>query len=164
MLHVFFLCASKCPIAVASSVGGNLVKLVSLSPVNGGKNPFCSAFRRVDIAGENSAACANVTRSAGVLVCLLMTGAAWYGVHRGFRLSWIASSGNIQRPWWFRGHCMLVPSGFVIVQCVAVKVTSHPLLHRGATASKEFCKCGKICAVRASIGIPVMGNSAVCVE
>ena len=77
VLCVFFLWASMCPMAVASSEGGNLVKLVSFSPVNGGRKPFCNAIRRVDMAGENSAAWANVTRSAGVLECLLITGAAW---------------------------------------------------------------------------------------
>ena len=74
--RVFLLCASRCPMAVASNDGGYLLMVASDRPRNGGRNPLRSAVLRVDRAGEKSAAWAIATRSAGVLECLLMAGAA----------------------------------------------------------------------------------------
>ena len=73
---VFFLCASRCPITVASNDGGYLSRVASDRPGNGGRNPLGSAVLRVRRAGEKSAASANATRSAGVSECLLIASAA----------------------------------------------------------------------------------------
>ena len=58
--------------AVASRDGGNLVKVASLRPANSGRKPFFKEFLSVDMAGEKSAACANSTRLAGVLVAMAL--------------------------------------------------------------------------------------------
>ena len=62
--------------AVASWLGGYLCKVVSVRPVNGGRKHFFRAIVNVEMVGENSAVWANVTKSAGVLVCRLIAGAA----------------------------------------------------------------------------------------
>jgi hypothetical protein len=54
------------PIVVASAGGGYFARLAAVNPGKGGRNPFASACRTVDIAGENRAAWKNATRSAGV--------------------------------------------------------------------------------------------------
>ena len=67
MLRVFLCCASRWPMAVASRDGAYFRKVVSVRPVNGGRNPLCNAVWRVVIAGENSTVCANATKLLGVL-------------------------------------------------------------------------------------------------
>ena len=62
--------------AVVSNDGGNWDSVASDSPGNGGRNPLCSAMWRVEIVRGNKAAWANATKSAGVLGCLLIAGAA----------------------------------------------------------------------------------------
>ena len=142
VLLVFRLCASRWPMAVASSDGAYLFSVVSLRPVNGGRNPFWSALLRVEMAGENSAAWANATRSAGVFALRLIAGAAiWLHSVGGscvalagrlFRLV----GGTTHRPFVFLGQFSLLPVGRVMVQLVLVKVTSQPWSHRGATAKR----------------------------
>ena len=80
VLLVLRHCASICPMAMASNDGGNLVSVASLSPENGGRKPLRNAVRSVEMAGENRAAWANATRSAGVLECQFITGAAKWSV------------------------------------------------------------------------------------
>ena len=132
VVRVFFLCASRCPMAVASNAGGYLFMVASERPGNGGRNPLQSAVLRVDIAGEKSAAWANATKSAGVLDCLLITGAARLSVPLvvgwGPVLWWVfaVDCGHVHRPAWLRGHWSCAPSGPVMVQCWLVKVTVHP--------------------------------------
>ena len=53
--------------AVASREGAYFCRVALVSPVNGGRKPLCNAFLRVDMDGENKAACANAMRLAGVL-------------------------------------------------------------------------------------------------
>ena len=125
----------------------------------------------MDVEGENRAVWAKATRSAGVFVCLLMAGAArcgavyvWDGKVVCAASSDNNSPGRFHSPWVFLGHWIVVPAGVRIVQVVLVNVTSHPLSHKGATASNEFCSVGKMWACRAVAGMPVMGRSAVCVE
>ena len=157
--------------AVASSEGGNRFIEVSVRPMNGGRKPLANAFLRVDIAGENRAACANSTRSACVLVCRLIAG---YAVASAARFAVVfcscvlvgvrRDSGNVHRPWLFLGHVRLVPLGMWMVQRCWSNVTWHPLSHSGATANRELCSSGKIWVVLACLGSPVIGSSAVWVE
>jgi hypothetical protein len=53
---MFFLQLSKCPIVVASSGGGCFLRVASVRPAKGGRNPFFMAFSNVLIAGEYMAA------------------------------------------------------------------------------------------------------------
>ena len=108
--------------AEASMDGGYLCRDVSVSPMNGGRNPFAKARFRVEMAGENRVACAKATKSAGVLVWWLMTGAA-VAVYAGrvvvplvSPLGWSNVSGNNQRPCVLRGHVIAFPSGSCMVQ------------------------------------------------
>jgi hypothetical protein len=46
----------NCPIAVVSPGGGYRLRLASVSPANGGRNPHIIACGEVDVVGENKAA------------------------------------------------------------------------------------------------------------
>ena len=119
VLRVFFRWASRWPIAVVSMDGAYFCRVVSVRPVNGGRNPLCKAVWSVVSAGENSAAWANATKSAGVLEGWLITGAA---NSRSFcasglllvsalpRLLAVIAGGNIHNPSLLRGHCSWFPS------------------------------------------------------
>ena len=167
VLRAFLQCASRCPMAVASREGGNQFSVASVRPANG-KNPFCSACFKVDMAGENNAAWANATRSAGVLVWRLIAGAAlrW----RLVAACWVqlvscrTCGGSVHNPLLCHGHVMLLPSGVVMMHWCLSKVTWHPWSHNGATMCKELWRSGNMCAVFASCGTPLIGISAMCVE
>lgn len=70
-----------CPICVASANGGYFLGVFTDRPGKGGKKPFLRAVSRVEMAGENNAACAKATRSAGVallfMAAVAMAGDAW---------------------------------------------------------------------------------------
>ena len=118
--------------AVASSDGGNLLSVASVNPVNGGRKPLCNAVFNVDNAGEKSAACVNATSSAGVLVCLLIAGAAWCVVSEAV-VCWVppsavvfnVSGGKVHKPCALHGHVMLLPFGCLMVHCCLSNVTVH---------------------------------------
>ena len=76
VLFVFLHWVSRWLMAVASWLGGYLCKVVAVRPVNGGRKPFFRAVVNIEMVGENSAVWANVTKSAGVLVCRLIAEAA----------------------------------------------------------------------------------------
>ena len=139
--------------------------------MNGGKKPMANACLRVDRAGENNAAWAKATRSAGVFVCWLMAGAAVaaiascaVGSCASVWLVWWNVSGKVHSPCVLRGHVSLLPLGILMVQQCCSNVTVHPLSHKGATASRELWSCGKMCVSLAFFGRPWIGTSAVWVE
>ena len=163
VLRVFLRWASRCPMAVASKEGAYLCKVALVRPVNGGKNPLCNALVSVDMAGENSAAWANATRSAGVFDGVLIAGAAMGEVSGEIQAGGVSITEfyRVHSPSWFLGQCTAVPSGVVIVHWCLVNVTWHLWSHRGASASKEVPSSGKVCACRAACGSPLMGISPV---
>ena len=88
------------------------------------------------MAGENSAACAKATRSAGVFAWQLMAGAArplsWMGCGGSMLVEWRGGAfGGVDRvvggmthnPSAFLGQCSSLPLGRVMVHCSLVKVT-----------------------------------------
>ena len=136
--------------AVASNEGAYLWSVVSVRPVNGGRNPFRSAFLSVDMAGENNAACANATRSAGVLALRLIAGAALFLLSvaggAGGGMSWRLANmagGTTHNPSALRGRRISLPVGRVMVHWLFVKVTSQPWSQRGASANRLLFKSGK---------------------
>ena len=56
---------SRCPFMVALERGGYFCNVLAVSPGKGGRYPFWSAFRSVELVGDHSAPCANATRSSG---------------------------------------------------------------------------------------------------
>ena len=58
-----------CPLIIATEWGGDFVRVLDVRPMKLGRYPRSSAALSVDNAGENKAACANATRSAGVADC-----------------------------------------------------------------------------------------------
>ena len=137
-----------------------------MRPMKGGRNPLRNALVSVEMAGENSAAWAKATRSAGVLDGLLITGAARCGVVGSSKSDDVSTAevGRTHSPSGFLGQVTTVPSGAVIVHWCLVNMTWHPWLHSGARASNELPSSGKMCACRAARGMPRMGISPVCDE
>ena len=60
------------PLIMGPDLGGNLRKVVAVNPGKFVKNPFFSANSSVDNVGENNAACANSTNSAGVAEAMML--------------------------------------------------------------------------------------------
>ena len=73
---------------MASETGVWQFRVSCVNPGKGGKYPFAKARLSVDMAGENSAACANFTKSAGEALKLTEC-RAWGG----------ASKGSVHSPW-----------------------------------------------------------------
>ena len=62
---IFCRTLSTCPFIVAFKRGGYFCNALAVSPGKGGRYPFWSALRSVELVGDHSALCANATRSSG---------------------------------------------------------------------------------------------------
>ena len=56
---------SRCPFMVALDRVFFFCKDLAVSPGKGGRYPFCSSLRSLELVGDHSAPCANATRSSG---------------------------------------------------------------------------------------------------
>ena len=120
VLFIFLRALSRCPLMVASDFGGYFRSVSLVRPGIGGRYPLSRAVCKVDIAGENSAACAKETRSSGLVLALTAVRAyPWCGRSTSHRPLVVS---------------LRTPLRTVFVSCVTVhlsllKVASHPASH-----------------------------------
>ena len=108
------------------------------------------------MAGENSAACAKATRSAGLALWLMAAKATSF-----------LGSCMIHRP---RVVLLRLPTSIILLPCVithsnSLKCASHLWSHSCPMEMSDVSpRAGKMCAVRAARGRLSMGSSPVCVD
>jgi hypothetical protein len=119
VLLVFFLVLSRWPRVVASELGGCFLRVLSVSPGNGGRYSLMIAVSMVEMEGENMAPWLKATRVAGVPE-FLTAGNAWPGLG----LLVVHWSGGGVSPMGGAG-----PAGVVLARAIGVPVGSV-VVHR----------------------------------
>ncbi len=136
-------------------LGGYLRNDFSFKPGKLVINPCLRACSIVLNAGENNAACANATCSAGRTDPMAAPAVC----------SLIGSLNSHKPVLRFLDPISVVSSSYITSTLSAVNITSHPASHNCPMESNEnWAKAGTICTIHASLGRPGISINASCVE
>jgi hypothetical protein len=150
------------PLIIATDDGGCLRNIWSERPGKLGRKPFCKACSKVDRAGENNAACAKATNSAGVADPMAPSADWWEGGKVGLAGGSSMCHSLVAG---VRYPTRTVHSLYAMVTSDAVKETVQSASQNWPMdRSDDGVKAGTMCTCRAAGGRAGQSSSASCVD